>query len=81
MTTKDEIHDMVIDCLKLLEDNPTLGYDESLILSGRLSSMGLIELIAKLEAHYNIDLVSQGINPLDFDTVNSIVRILQRSKR
>ena len=81
MTTKDEIHDMVIDCLKLFEDNPTLGDEESLILSGRLSSMGLVELIAKLEAHFNIDLISQGINPLDFDTINSIVRILQRSKR
>ena len=81
MTTKDEIHAMVIDSLALLEDNPTLSDEDSLILSGRLSSIGLIELIAKLEAHYNIDLVSQGINPLDFDTINSIVRILQRSKR
>lgn len=81
MTTKDEIHDIVINCLKLLEDNPTLGDGESLILSGRLSSMGLVELIAKLEAHYHVDLVGQGINPLDFDTINSIVRILQRSER
>lgn len=57
------------------EGNAIFDNEESLVISGRLSSLSLVELAAELEKKYNIDF-ADGFNQYDFDSINSIVNLI-----
>lgn len=55
----------------------TFSDEDSLVLSGRLSSLQVVNLAAKLEEKYNLDFAANGFNQYDFDSVNSILQLIE----
>ncbi len=55
--------------------------DESLIVSGRIDSLSILKLIAKLEQKLSISMPASQLQPEDFDTVDLIVETVERVGR
>ena len=54
---------------------------EALISSGRIDSLSILKLIARLEARLNITLPPETLQPDDFDSVDVIVDTVLRVAR
>jgi acyl carrier protein len=55
--------------------------DESLIVSGRIDSLSILKLIARLEQKLSISMPASQLQPEDFDTVDLIVETVERVGR
>ena len=53
--------------------------DEPLIRSGRVDSMGLLQIFGFIQQRYGVDLASTG-GPRDFETVTSFADAIRRSR-
>jgi acyl carrier protein len=53
--------------------------DEPLIRSGRVDSMGLLQILGFIQQRYSVDLASTG-GPSDFETVTSLAAAVRRSR-
>ena len=76
---KDQVRAMIHAVLAEVENNPEFSDDDSLVLSRRLSSLQVVELASQLEQAYQLDFAQLGFNQYDFDSVNSILELIQRS--
>jgi acyl carrier protein len=65
----------------LAEDQPSnLGNDDALISSGRVDSMGLLQILSFIQQRFGVDLMAVG-TPHDFDTVAALAAAVRRNKR
>jgi acyl carrier protein len=66
---------------ELLSDDQSsqLADDEPLISSGRIDSMGLLQVLGFIQQRFGVDLMSVG-NPQDFDTVSALAAAVRRNK-
>jgi acyl carrier protein len=55
--------------------------DESLIVSGRIDSLSILKLIAKLEQKLGIAMPASQLQPEDFDNIDLIVETVERVGR
>jgi acyl carrier protein len=53
--------------------------DEPIIRSGRVDSMGLLQIFGYIQQRYGVDLSSTG-GPDDFETVRSLASAIRRSR-
>ena len=56
-----------------------LGDQEALISSGRVDSMGLLQILGFIQQRFGVDLMAVG-NPQDFDTVAALAAAVRRTK-
>lgn len=75
---KKEIRERILSLLG--DDAVELGDDESLVLSGRLSSMKVVELATWLEEKYNVTFYAHTFHVRDFDSINSILRLIKANQ-
>jgi acyl carrier protein len=61
----------------LAEHHRHIGDDDSLVISGRLNSVKVIELATWLEEKYQIDFDAHSFHVKDFDSVNDVVRLVK----
>ena len=61
-------------------DYPHDGIDEtsSLVESGLIDSLALLEIISYMEQTYHIDFAERGIDPGDLRSVQSILELIAR---
>lgn len=52
---------------------------ESLIMSGRIDSLSILKLIARLEAKLGVDIPPDQLQPDDFETIDIIVETVERA--
>jgi len=57
-----------------------LSDEESLISSGRIDSLSILNLISKMEGRLGIRLKTSGLQPDDFDTIDLIAETVLRAK-
>ena len=74
---RQRIRAMVRQQLARVEVEPRFGDDDSLVLSGRLDSLKVVDLAAQLEEHYGLDFAAAGFNQYDFDSVNAIAALVE----
>jgi acyl carrier protein len=55
--------------------------DESLIVSGRIDSLSILKLIARLEQKLSISMPASQLQPEDFDNIDLIVETVERVGR
>lgn len=55
----------------------TVKHDESLIKSGLLTSITLIDLVVSIEEAYKIKVSFTDITPANFDTIDLIIKFLK----
>jgi acyl carrier protein len=53
--------------------------DEPLVRSGRVDSMGLLQILGFIQQRYSVDLASTG-GPSDFETVTSLAAAIRRAR-
>jgi len=72
----------LIDFLRTIQrpDYPDNGIDEesSLVESGLIDSLALLEIVTYLEQSYRIDFSVRGIDPGDLRSVRSILDLIER---
>jgi acyl carrier protein len=73
MNTRDEIRVQVEHLLAGKGDQEPLGDDDSLVLSGRLDSIDVLQIVMFLEGRYSIDFADQPFDQEDFDSINRIL--------
>lgn len=56
-----------------------VGIDEPLIRSGRVDSMGLLQVLGFIEERYGVYLTETG-SPTDFETVAALAAAVRRSR-
>lgn len=53
--------------------------DEPLISTGKVDSMGLLQILSHIDETYGVSLLSSG-TPTDFETVNALAEAIQRAQ-
>lgn len=75
---KDVVRDYVIEEYVDEDDDVEVDYETPLISSGLVDSFSMVSLKAFLEKKYEIKLPDEEATPEAFDTVNSIVALVQK---
>jgi acyl carrier protein len=64
----------------LKDDQPSeLADDAPLISSGRIDSMGLLQILGFVQQQFGVDLMAVG-GPEDFDSVTALTAAVQRNR-
>jgi len=58
----------------------TIPDDESLISSGLIDSLSILNLISRMEGKLGIRLKTGGLQPDDFDTIDLITETVERAR-
>jgi acyl carrier protein len=77
MSANNQIRDYIAKILRETSgDNDPVTDSDSLVLSGRLSSVDVVDVLSYLESHFNFSMDPRRFDPAKFDTVDSIVAML-----
>ena len=80
MNAKDQVRDYVIKVLREHKDDNGPVYDnDSLVLSGRLSSLDVVDVLTFLESQFGFAMDPNDFDQSKFDSVNSITSMLEQS--
>ena len=60
------------------DDTAPVGDGDSLVLSGRLSSLDVVDVLTFLEGEFDFVMDPNDFDQAKFDSVNSIVRMLEQ---
>ena len=74
--TKEEIKEIICDVANIEK----ISDEEPLMTGGIIDSFSTLILISKLELKYNVEIVLEGINIDDIDSVNKIYTLLQNKR-
>jgi len=77
MNTRTELHTHVKRLLADKGDRELLGDSDSLVLSGRLDSTDVLEIVMFLEGNYGIDFADLPFDQEDFDSIASILTLIE----
>jgi len=66
---------------ELLADDKasSLADDDALISSGRVDSMGLLQILSFIQQRFGVDLMAVG-TPHDFDSVAALAAVVRRNQ-
>ena len=77
MTARDEVREYVKKVLaENKDDTAPVGDGESLVLSGRLSSLDVVDVLTFLEGKFGFAMDPNEFDQTKFDTIDSIVEML-----
>jgi acyl carrier protein len=75
---EQEIRHFIIDNFLFGEDNGKLSNDDSFLEQGIIDSTGALELVALLEGKYVIKIKDEELDPENLDSINKLVRFINR---
>jgi acyl carrier protein len=78
---EQDIRQFIIDNFLFGKDDIQLSYDDSFIEHGIMDSTSALELIALLEGKYGIKIDDEELDPENFDSINKLVRFINRKTR
>jgi len=78
MNIKEQIREFIIDALLLDADESELEDDVSLLDEGVVDSTGVMELAAFVEDSFGVRVDDGEVVPENFDSVNNLVRFVER---
>lgn len=81
--TKDQIKEQLLDfiCRQFLVDLEDIEVDKSLVDTGIIDSMGLIEITSFIEQNFNLKVNEEQMNRQNFGSVLLIVDYIDRNKK
>ena len=78
MPTRETIRNFLHVLLAEYGETSDFSDDTSLVISGMLDSLAVLRIVVFLEQEFGLDLSDQGFDQNDFDSVNSIIRLIER---
>jgi acyl carrier protein len=80
MSIEATIKDYILNNLLAESGRTEMGLDESLISSGVLDSMILLQLVAFIEDQFGITVEDEELIPDNFETINHMVTLVERKR-
>ena len=81
MTVREQVRNYVQKVLKENKDDTApFGDADSLVLSGRLSSLDVVDVLTFLEGAFNFEMDPNEFDQAKFDTVDSMVAMLEKQR-
>ena len=81
MTAREQVRSYVQKVLKENKDDTApFGDADSLVLSGRLSSLDVVDVLTFLEGAFNFEMDPNEFDQAKFDTVDSMVAMLETQR-
>jgi len=77
---KEQLQNFVTDLLRRKGDDAPVTDGGSLILSGRLDSLEIVEIVAFMEAELAVDFVKVGFDREDFESTGSMHALVTRAR-
>ncbi len=77
MNTRNELRAHVKQLLANKGDQEPLGDTDSLVLSARLDSIDILQIVVFLENSYGIDFADQEFDQEDFDSIARILTLIE----
>ena len=59
----------------------TLRDDESLVRSGLIDSLAILQIVTYLELEYGLDFSGRGISPEELGTIGGILGIIEQERK
>ena len=81
MDIRAEIRNFIADNFMIGRDPAQLTDSESLLDKGIVDSTGVLELIGFIETNYQIKMEDEELIPANLDSVNNLVKYIQRKKQ
>ena len=79
MSAREQVREYVQKVLKEnKDDTDPVGDADSLVLSGRLSSLDVVDVLTFLEGQFQFEMDPNEFDQAKFDTVDSIVEMLDK---
>jgi acyl carrier protein len=75
---EQEIRTIIIENFHFGEDDGKLSNDDSFLDQGIIDSTGILELVALLEGKYGIKIKNDELEPANLDSINKLVRFINR---
>jgi acyl carrier protein len=79
MNTQNKVHEIITSLLRRRGDASPIADTDSLVLTGRVDSLGVMEIAGFLEKAFGVDFARYGFDPIEFDSVESIVAVIHRA--
>jgi acyl carrier protein len=76
MEAKDKIRALIQDILKRRGDFQAFDDQDSLIFSGRIDSLNVLEIVGFLEQQFRVDISEMEFDPTQFDSLESIAALV-----
>ena len=78
---REEVRNIVARALAQTGDGQPFADGDSLVVSGRLASLDVVDILAALEATFGFEIQADDFDPIHFDSVESIVELLASAVR
>ena len=75
---EQEIRQFIIDNFLYGDEEVQLSVDDSLLEQGIIDSTGVLELVGFLESKYGIEISHKELLPTNFDSIDKLIRLVQR---
>lgn len=79
MNIEADIKQFITSELMADERSAKLADDDALISSGRVDSMGLLQILGFIQQRFGVDLMAVG-SPTDFDSVKALAAAVRRNQ-
>ena len=80
MSIEKQVRDYLFENIMLASDPAALANDDSFIDKGIIDSTGILEVTFFLEQQFGIKVSDNELIPENLDSVNNIVRFVERKK-
>lgn len=79
MSIEAELAAFIAEEVAVVRRNEVVSTEEPLVSSGRIDSMGLLQVLAYVQERYGVDLLARG-DPRDFDSVKGLAEAVRRER-
>lgn len=79
MNIEADIRQFIVSELLADEKSSGLAEDDPLVSSGRVDSMGLLQILGFIQQRFGVDLMAVG-TPRDFDSIAALSAAVRRNK-
>jgi acyl carrier protein len=73
------VRQMITKVLSAKGDTDGFADEDSFVMSGRLASIDVLDLVVALEQEFGFDFAAEGFDANNFDSVRAILRMLDSS--
>ncbi len=80
MELRDKIRSYIVENFLFGDENPLTSDDQSLLDTGIIDSVGVMELVAYLEGDHGLQIQDEDLMPENLDSVNNLVGFIRRKK-
>ena len=81
MTKRDQVREFLISLLESKDDHGPVGDADSLVTSGRLDSVDIIDTLGFLERTYGFEMDPAEFDQIHFDSVENIVNLVEKQQQ